>query len=398
MISHKKRKPTYRKNSAMFIRASFDYWSHSAEDKIKDELWPLNLYLWIHGIGFTHKKSRSPSLMYISLILAVGFDINAILWAVESITRPGKESNKSTIAFVLISGLNVILRILFYIKRKTFMSVHQKLAVFYSSVTEKCDLNFKMNLLVVLLLNDIASMGSSIHNYIFHLIPSYNDASDQSIIAVPESQGYSTVVRGISFFLAHWSIFCPTAAASFACVCCILRNIVLKLQSNINSNKSIGSEYIRKAYTDIMHMRMLTNNEFHSVLLIDTVIVLSISFRELFEILFDFDNTSDFILSRVVFMVIAFFRFAAMCYFASGVTNAISNLKLTILQTPLDLSNVENLQFLFYLEEGYTTYKLISSISLSNSLILTAVGSILTYGILIATFDLNISSAGESDH
>lgn len=397
----RKRNNIFLKNNAIHVYPNLEAKRRRLLRKIDEEFSVLNSYLWIHGIGFTRKCSagfEGKIMQFISVILAVIFDANSIIWALETITRPGRSTNKSAIAFVLISILNVVLRFMLYKRRKTIISNFQKLAALYSSIVNCNTLNFKRKLAVLLILNDVASVYFSLYTYFYVLIPSYIKKPGKSIIAVPHYDEYSPHLRGVSFFLSQWSIFCPATAFIFASICYLLKYTIFELNNLVLASKIIKSKTVRKTYIKIVQMKRLINKEFQLVILVDTVIVLSIAFREMFETLFDFHDNLDFMMSRLVYMVFTFCRFGIMCYFANTVTDAVSSLKLTILQTPLNKLGSANFQFFFYLEKAFGHFKIMSSISMTNNLILAAIGSLLSYGIIIATFDLTSSEEEDEDH
>lgn len=88
--------------------------------------------------------------------------------------------------------------------------------------------------------------------------------------------------------------------------------------------------------------------------------------------------------------MIYFIRFAIICLFASSTSKAGLEFKRSV-YTHLVQAHERWKSFLLVVKmnESFVEFKLLDSLVIDKNLILAAVGSIVTYGIIITTFNMN---------
>lgn len=79
-----------------------------------------------------------------------------------------------------------------------------------------------------------------------------------------------------------------------------------------------------------------------------------------------------------------------MCLFSSSVTNAAVGLEDMMLSQSIGQNR--ELQFLLKVKGRFVGFTLLDSLVINKNLILSATGSLLTYGLMVATFNANSGS------
>lgn len=189
----------------------------------------------------------------------------------------------------------------------------------------------------------------------------------------------------------QWSVICPAASLTFASAMYILKYIIFELDKKVLAFNKLDTIQVREVYFKIVYFIKYINEEFHIVMLMDTALILTIVFREMYVIFFSYHTEPDFIISRVIYVCMTFARYIVKCSFSSSVSNAIADLNFSLMETFHGKFQLQNTDYFFFSRKDSEVFTLLSSIPVSNGLILSTIGSILTYGFLIATFNIKES-------
>lgn len=96
------------------------------------------------------------------------------------------------------------------------------------------------------------------------------------------------------------------------------------------------------------------------------------------------------LLYRILNIIVCFIRFLVICIFASCTSKAGSELKRSIYD--VEVQNNDRWKYfrlINKINDKFVEFKLLDSLVLDKNLILAAVRSLVTYGIIIATFNIN---------
>ena len=132
------------------------------------------------------------------------------------------------------------------------------------------------------------------------------------------------------------------------------------------------------------------NEAFHDVTVLAFLIFLARVFYNTYNIFVDKSMTGMEILYRILKIILCLVRFAAVCIFASSASKAGSEFKRIMYD--LDVKTDERgklLTLLMKINDQFVEFKLLDSLKLDKNLIFAAFGSLVTYGIIIATFNVN---------
>lgn len=176
----------------------------------------------------------------------------------------------------------------------------------------------------------------------------------------------------------------------FYCFCFVLKQRINGFKKKVEKERNVDLNSLREICTEISNLTSDINKALHDILLTAFVILLGSVFYHTYSILIEKSMTEYMLLYRISNLVIYFVRFAAICSFASSTSEAGSELKKSIYD--FDVKNGDRWKFfrLFIrINEKFVEFKLLDSLVIDKNLILAAMGSLVTYGIIIATFNIN---------
>lgn len=161
-----------------------------------------------------------------------------------------------------------------------------------------------------------------------------------------------------------------------------LKNMELKLQQESTEI----SEEILLMYSCLTDTIFKVNEYLHTPLLISTVQNLLNSFYTIYITIFDVNTHNDTAPQSVIVLFFSFLTFNLICVSASNVSNAYENMRNKLHELLRKNKKYENMSLILKLcEEDKIEFLLMSSISINKSLVLKAFGTMITYGIMVAT-------------
>lgn len=362
---------------------------------IKSDFVPLNILLWIHGFGFTMKfrwTRRYFAHFAVSVLLLIICDLSILLKVIlfiKFIFFKGKIT-KSAVTLSMTYCLEWILRVIIYSKRKKLYHLTKKMNKVSSSVLPPDNIDVKWPLSVVFIVNDLITITSILLYFITDNIRIYS-YRESSFFTLPAS--FSTYFFYINITIQEWSAMSFVVPIYFCSFCYILKKMLQNLKKKIIHSRNADLNVLYNAYAEHYRLILSLDQTFRFILLFTFIITLYKLFYHLYLLFTGLISPTPY---RLWSVMVTFTRFTLMCTFASSVTKSASELKdlLCDLSVPPEMRWV-NVRFMIKMKETFVGFRLLDNIIIDRDLILSAIGTLLTYGIMIATFNLN--SGKESD-
>lgn len=150
-----------RKLSILSEGSSVFHKNISMQNKIKIAFVPLNIYLWIHGIGFNALFNRSKSSLLIIIvsvmivIICDGSSLRLLQHFAIYIFKNSNDGTRKEITYLIMAAANILLRLLLCFSRQKINILIQKLARVLSNINIKSALMFQNKLIAILIIHDI---------------------------------------------------------------------------------------------------------------------------------------------------------------------------------------------------------------------------------------------------
>lgn len=351
----------------------------------------LTMYLSLHGLAYPVKfnwKCRNLVLFTVSTTFIIINEINIVYYIFERITS--SQNERKDVVFTALLSLEFFLRILFFLTRKKLSYLNHRIRKAYSNVNSQTILKHRTILIFVLLINDI---------YILFIILAWfstlkppqifcylGDNYTYGYIKAPES----TLLYYVSVSLRMWSYVSPFIVIYFCCFCSALKQTINGLIQKFQKGEYMDITYLDRICTEISNLISDISEGLHDILLLVFIILLGNVFYHTYSIFVEKSMTEFMLFYRILNIIICFFRFVAICTFSSSVSKAGSELKRIIYNLKFKIND----RWMYFrliakINDKFVEFKLLDNIKLDKSLILASVGTMVTYGIIIATFNTN---------
>lgn len=353
----------------------------------------LNIYLALHGITYVVKfkwKYKNFILFVLSTIFIIMNDINKLFLIIERIIE--LQSNRNYYMLLLIMILHYMLRIQFFLKRKNLRYLNWRMAKIFSTIVPHTVLRYRNALILVFIINDIYITSATI---LFLLavkdsshINSYH--GQNCAYEFVKNKTSTTTLYSLSIFLETWGLIAPFFTVYFCCFCLALKHTINEYKEIFERQKNITFNSLNKICKEISNVTNSCNEALHNILVLLFTIQLVNVFYHTYSILVDKYMTEFMLLFRILYIIFYFIQFVAICLFASSTSTAGCELKRCIYKIEVETNERwKHLHLIFEINDRFVEFKLLDSLVLDKNLILAAFGSLVTYGIIIATFNLN---------
>lgn len=351
----------------------------------------LNTYLRFHGLATAGKCEMSCKnlvLFAISTIFIVINEISRLYYMIHILVQLFFSKNKrSESVLTVLVILDYLLRILFFTKRNKLADVTRRMKKLYSAIIPQINSRCAINLTLMLIINDICSLFAI--SYIF-IQPnsSFIIEHANNFVFRYLSASISKVLIYFSIFMDLWGSVIPFIPVYFCCFCFALEQIINKFKKLLQKNSNFY--YLNEVYAELLNLTPDINEVFHDMLLLVIIIQLGFVFFHSYNMLTGKTSVEFLLTYRIPMIVITFIRFVIICMFASSVSKAGSELRRNITNVHVkDDDRWEYLRLAIKTNENFVEFKLLDSLVIDRNLILSSVGSIVSYGIIIATFNVN---------
>lgn len=355
-------------------------------------LYVISIYLWIHGIGFTgsyRRNFKNSVKLLLSLFLLFIFESNRLFIISHGlilIVYGDEKINKEFIFVYILTTVEWFLRISLFTKRKVLMFIVKRVFDKYSNIISQKTNKFKLVLIFVLLALDACTLLLYLYfSYCFIKTGILDDSVETELYHKFFGPSISTLMHYIREFVLHWSSMMLFVPLYFCSLGFVLKNILIESKKKLIREKIISYQSLFESYAEISQLISYVNEKMQSLLLSTMFVLLGNIFFCAYVVVF----TKYALAYNYVCIILYCTMFIMMCLFASGVTNAAVDLADTILSQPIIQYGEKGVQFLQKVKTGFIGFKLLDSLIIDKNLILSATGSLLTYGLMIATFNAN---------
>lgn len=350
----------------------------------------FNTYLCFHG--FTRVREfqisfRKMLLFTFSAMFIIIIEINRLysLFARFEYLLGSKHAKRDSVVITIIMVLEYLLQALFFLKRKELKQLTQCMANIYPAVASKRIFIFKRNIMIVLLSNDIYTIL-----VIFVYFSTFSFLQNNNGVYGFLQPPLSRPVFHISLVMDVWAKATPFITIYFCCFCFAFNKIILGLKAKFSKTDAVNFDNIDQAYNDILTLNSNFNRTFHNMLLVVFVIISGRLFYSTYNLVFK----KSLMVSQIIFGLLNIFnyfsRLILICTFASSVSKAASEFRNFMHDVPVkEQESWKYLRLIIKMNENFIGFKLLDSVMLDKSLIVVVTGSLITYGIMIATFNVS---------
>ena len=361
----------------MYGNAVHSFYSRShKKNYVKDIFQVLNIYYWIHGVGISKRKGILTKCM---ATLLTGFYVtnSFVFFTIQCNLLGVTDSNVKNLGVLfLVFSLGLSQRWLLLSRKGRLYIVVKRLQKMMSTNFKLYKRTTKLKVIFLLILVDA---------YVFALYISVSRSirgaalfvDSNSTLNNTDEYGLSNVIY-LNLFFIHWSDIGLLIAIYFVTICHILKVLFSKLEEKANENTMIYDRLVSK-YNESIDICKEVNDVFSAIVLLAFVNLLSSVFYHSFNIFFE-----DADISRYLTMVFSYLVFATMCYSASAVSTSAFNAKYTIEKSEM-LMEGKSAQVL---NTNFVGFTILDSVIIDKSFILSSTGVLVTYGVMIATFNV----------
>lgn len=353
---------------------------------------PFEIYLWIHGFVSIPKFQlgcKCITTLIIQVVMMLIFEVNMIYVAFVRFQKIyNGDSNRDYVFLTIVLLFEILLRIQLHVNRNKLKIFTRRTLKMYYILTSKSLLPFRYGISIILFFNDIIIILMSLMllskgkplNFEYK-----GNNLNYGIIPFP----YSTHAYRAGIIIGIWSFMTPFFAIYFCSFCFILKKILNELKKRIVDHKT-DLHYICKNYHDVSSLISTLNQALHPMILVSFILLTGKTFYSCYILLFASNTRAFKIVFVALILLFSSLYFAAMCTFSSAVTNSALEVKDALCGLPINMNRVgETLQFFNKINTDAMGFKILDSLAINRSMILTTIGNLVTYGILIATFNLN---------
>lgn len=343
----------------------------------------LNVYFWIHGLvlPMAHKSNIKRCIeIAISILLAIIFEGNVIynLFTRHQCLFDNDMQVKNYIIVINYLSLTIMDRYIMCSSSiklfKTFTRSLKLCIRIPGTLTDK----IKIQLLIILIITDSLSALALFH--IFQTPPALENDDE-----VTRSISYDSILPNVSFFFLIWKNIGICIAFYFGIICYILKEALLRIGTMVK-HPDVKTDCLIGLLNEVQDIVKEVNDIFCNMIVITFIISIGGVFFHLYNIFFN--SILCFHMYRYNSVIRYSMPFLLICFMASSVSNAASNVKYSI--EKLRLEDFQNKPFLnVAMNKCLFRFTILDSVVIDKSLIFSAGGILLSYGTLIATFTIS---------
>lgn len=351
----------------------------------------LNIYFWIHGIGLP-KVYKSVSKTYIvsitSFILAVFYEGNMIYYLLirHRINHDLELYFKTLFIFINYVIIGMVQRYYIFSSRKKFCSIFNRVVHLYSIISKKQSKNFlKYKLVSIMIFADVLSMVGVILVYYTVLWPS-SVGTEKKRDEIKDILFLHTKWSFVAFLSMYLKNTCFCIALYFGFICTIVKEILFCLEKKV-CRFHFKTESLVELFNETLDITKKTNGVFSNVIFVAFVFSLGAVFYQMLDLLFNRHGVAYIYAYRFIATMWYFLPFLIVCLSSSSITEAAENFKYSIEKERK--AELKSLRASCTINQHFFGFTVLDSIIIDKSLILSAGGILLSYGMLIATFNFH---------
>lgn len=339
----------------------------------------LKIYFLIHGVVL-NTNSRSTKIF--TLLLAFFYELNSWLYFHIAYLRDDMTQSRNIIRMAcnfLFYLLDLLQRYYLYNRDRNLINLLRKTLNLCSQMPSNNMNKLSLRLFIFIFSYDALRISIELFYYIFILPNMHFDK-----LKISNSVTYPKTSIYLTFFCISWKIANSCVAAYFYTICFILKSCLIGVTKLSNQYVSQIGAFIL-LYNKITEMTKEFNDMLQVIFFSTFVNTLGSLFYDAFNMIGN-DNTSD-VIYRALNLVLPLMCFLAICLSASSLSNAGKNTK-NILMKLRNVRRKEEIKTRFpKLSDEYLGFTVFDSIIIDKSFITSSFASLLTYGVMIATFN-----------
>lgn len=352
----------------------------------------LNFYISLHGFAYAVKfkwKLKNIFFIVFSTLFIIINDINKLYLIAYQIIFWKRTRRHYSRTLLLI--LEYLLRILYFLKRKKFKYLNWHIDKICSMLIPHNTLQYKNKLILVLLINDIYIIVKTFLWLVANdYIPIMNGHDNNITSEYKSSLSSLNNVYIFSIFLEKWGTLTPFISVYFCCFCFTLKHTINGYKKKLEKQQKVGVNSLDKICTEISNLTYYIYEVFHDFLILVFIILLVNVFYHTYIILVNYSMTEILLYYRIFNIVFYFIQFVAICMCSSSASKAGFEFKRMIYNHKFKThERWTYFQLVTKINDNFVEFKLLDSLAIDKNLILATVGSLITYGIIIATFNIN---------
>lgn len=188
---------------------------------------------------------------------------------------------------------------------------------------------------------------------------------------------FSSALFSCLKLLSNWNAMSVNTPVYFISYCYVLTQVLGEMKNQLlKKNKNLQLFYA--VYNEICDLIIYINDLFHTMLSLAFTLLLEWVYYDAYLLIF----TSIVHKLGLLFLYLTtFIRVVLMCWFSSSVAKISEEVKNLVFCIPGDVT-----PFIFNIQNRSSKFTILDAIVIDKNLIVTFVGSLVTYGILLATF------------
>lgn len=343
----------------------------------------LNIYLWMHGVGFSNKFRwvRKNILTFVLSSVCAFISIACEVYDTFAAFYASEHISKFQVIVATISFVNVLQRVILYTRRRKLNWLIRRISVLYVTQAECNQTCWKMRLSVILLMFDSLYLVSFLTiNYILRLDYFYRKFPYGII---PPPHGWR--VYKLFNFLIYWTNTNPSITFYFCYVCVVLKQTFDTLKQKLKRDMNVNDHHMVQIISNVINLSSQINNVFHQLL--------TTSFLSIFLLLL---LTFHYILYNGINVTIGIFLFLpsfcyALCLFSICIISSTITKEIIEIKEHLQTRNIETTEHIRFLIDETAKFKgftLCDSTPIDNKLLLSGVQAFFTYSVFLAILNI----------
>lgn len=354
---------------------------------------PLNTLLLIHGnCVFIKGNFAAKTFIYVALYIYIFISEVANINNLYHDIKYNNNGNKSkrNIVYAVVFAVNELVRIFFFTRRRKLESTFRRLAKIYSILSNETKnlATFKKKLIFIMVFYHIFT---AVQIAFLGYIDGDTVGTTPTFGAMPPPLAVPCHI--MAFFSIIWVYLELAIPCYFCSMCFLLKETLLALKKELLHN-NIKMDTFFEFYSEIIGLMSEIIDICQPILLTGLAVILIRVFSNTYTGVFvGHGFYSMYYLLRGVFM---FSNLIVVCIFGTSVINTGLAVKKAAQNKITNFAKPKTFYRFLQMNETFVGFKLLNSIPIDLSFVLSSIGSLLSYGILIATFNISSSSVAQN--
>lgn len=345
----------------------------------------LKIYFLIHGIGLDIKsKKTSQARKIISIFLGVFIETNSWLYFFIAYFKDDFSNSRNKtrmISNLTFHSLDLMQRIWFFNTDRKLMNLVNKIIKIYSQMPNNDIKKLKIFLLVFIFISDALRFAAFICVSIFIS----NDPLFHKIKIFNTNITYPVICIQVTYFCVIWRKTAPCAAIYLYSLCYFLKSILNRIHQ-LGTHDYLRVNLLIMPYNKTVDVTKELNDTLQFMLFSTLAISLGSVFYEGFNLM-TAENAFLYLFARIFRLLLSFFTFVGTCLSASFVIIVGKNTRRVLQKLKNVQIKTEKKQYDLYVDDDFLGFVIFDSIVIDKNFILSSFGVLLTYGVMIATFN-----------